>query len=99
MLRHLQGMVHLRVFFQLILAFASLLAERVAAMEITPMTEANSLLIRCENSRRSSRASEENRSDGGISINWSILHPHMSQSFSGRRLAPTNRMHCAGSVT
>jgi hypothetical protein len=34
------------------------LAER-AAMEITPMAEANSLLIRCENSRSGRRASSE----------------------------------------
>jgi hypothetical protein len=53
-------------------AFASLLVECAAATEIAPMAEVNSLLIRCENSRSSRRASEEDCFEDGISIDCII---------------------------
>jgi hypothetical protein len=57
-----------------------------AATEIMPMAEANSLLIRCENSRRSSRASNEGGSFDGLSVICIMLHPIEAGLFS-----PTNR--------
>ena len=40
-----------------------------------PMAEANSLLIRCENSRSSSPAVEEYCSADGLSVTCIMLHP------------------------
>ena len=46
-----------------------------AATEIMPIAEANSLLIRCENSRSSNRASDEYCPVDELSVVCIMLHP------------------------
>ena len=50
------------------------------------MTEANSLLIRCENSRRSNRASDEYCSVDVFSIMCIMLHPLRPGYFQDKML-------------
>jgi hypothetical protein len=68
-----------------------------AATEIAPMAEANSLLIRCEYSRSSRRASEEDRFDDGISINCIMMPNPTSDEDAAKigRVTPVSRRNAA----